>query len=113
MSGWVRRRSPPAEYGVKCRIRLTFEVEDEVQMAAETSFDHRIVRYEDIHSIAPNDFVVLVNAAAIEAGCRILDCGCGYGAVTREILRTTGGIHPHQKADLWIALIDESSVQIE
>lgn len=82
-------------------------------MARKTSFDHRIVRYEDIHSIAPNDFGALVGAASINDSCRILDCGCGYGAVTREVLRATENLRSARNVELRIDLVDESMVQLE
>src|ERR1039457_4141305 len=82
-------------------------------LTAHTSFDQRIVRYEDIHSIQPSDFIALVDAAQIHGRCRILDCGCGYGAVTREVLLATERERLSGAANLAIDLIDESAVQVE
>jgi SAM-dependent methyltransferase len=79
----------------------------------ETSFDCSIVRYEEIHSIAPDDFKFLAESATIESGNRILDCGCGYGAVTREVLRSSVGQDSLGVRHLSIDLIDESHVQLE
>ena len=50
-------------------------------------FDSRLVRYEDIHSITDTDFDELVKIIDAKQGDTILDAGCGYGAVTREILK--------------------------
>ncbi|MFZ0936693.1 MAG: methyltransferase [Bryobacteraceae bacterium] len=82
-------------------------------LTPHTSFDQRIVRYEDIHSIQPNDFIALVDAARIHVGNRILDCGCGYGAVAREVLLATEDERLNGSANLVIDLIDESAVQLE
>lgn len=54
---------------------------------AKDSFDVRIVRYEYIHSIKDEFFDELVKTANPQHGQNILDAGCGYGAVTREILK--------------------------
>lgn len=83
--------------------------------AAETytAFDHRIVRYEQIHSIKAEDFHDLVKLANIGFKCRLLDCGCGYGAVVREVLRESKSLLCSPELDLEIDLIDESSVQLE
>lgn len=51
------------------------------------SFDVRIVRYEYIHSIKDEFFDELVKIANPKSGENILDAGCGYGSVTREILK--------------------------
>jgi len=78
-----------------------------------TSFDRRIVRYEEIHSINSDDFRAFVDAAAVKGPCRILDCGCGYGAFTREVLRATESSRSMGETDLRIDLIDESPVQLD
>ena len=77
-----------------------------------TSFDRRIVRYEEIHSINSDDFRAFVDAAAVKGPCHILDCGCGYGAFTREVLRATESSRSTGETDLSIDLIDESPVQL-
>lgn len=82
-------------------------------MAPHTSFDQRIVRYEEIHSIQQSDFRAFVDAAEIHGRSSILDCGCGYGAVTREVLLATENERLKGGADLAIDLVDESHVQIE
>ncbi len=82
-------------------------------MTQDTSFDRRIVRYEEIHSIKAADFVAMVKAAEIHGACHILDCGSGYGAVTREVLRAAERNPESRQAHLAIDLIDESAVQIE
>lgn len=53
----------------------------------KTGFDTRIVRYEDIHSISDKDFDNLFYAINPVNNDFLLDLGCGYGAVTREIIR--------------------------
>jgi SAM-dependent methyltransferase len=82
-------------------------------VAAPTSFDQRIVRYEEIHAIQPNDFRAFVDAARIHGRSRILDCGCGYGAVTREVLLATELERQNGATDVVVDLIDESNVQID
>lgn len=63
------------------------------QATVEDSFDLRIVRYEYIHSIKPEFFERLVNIANPKSGEAILDAGCGYGSVTREILKRNKDKH--------------------
>jgi len=82
-------------------------------MTEETSFNQRIVRYEEIHSIAQNDFDALINAASPNTADRILDCGSGYGAVTRELLSKVSSSQLPKASPLRIDLIDESTVQLE
>lgn len=77
-----------------------------------TSFDNRIVRYEHIHCIQREHFDALIDAAAIEDGDRILDCGCGYGAVTRELLRATAERRKREEWHNVVDLVDESKRQI-
>ena len=55
--------------------------------ASKNSFDVRIVRYEYIHSIKAEFFDRLVKAVDPRNSEALLDAGCGYGAVTREILK--------------------------
>jgi len=68
-------------------------------------FDKRIVSYEYIHSISPEDFNKLIDAVDPKDGEVILDAMCGYGAVGKAILERAPGIN--------LYLNDESSVQIE
>lgn len=72
-----------------------------------TSFDRRNVRYEDIHAIRDDDFDAMVRMTRIEDGLRILDCGCGYGACTREILKRLGS-----EQSIEIDLLDRSAPQL-
>lgn len=51
------------------------------------SFDVRIVRYEYIHSIKDEFFEQLIKIANPKSADTILDAGCGYGSVTREVLK--------------------------
>lgn len=51
------------------------------------SFDIRIVRYEYIHSIKDKFFEQLIKIANPNSTEIILDAGCGYGSVTREVLK--------------------------
>jgi len=81
-------------------------------MIQPTSFDERDVRYEYIHSISPDDFLSFVKVAQIEGNCRVLDCGCGYGAVSREILGATEQARSIGSTELTIDLIDESAFQL-
>lgn len=50
-------------------------------------FDLRIVRYEKIHSIKDKDFDELFKIINVQESDTILDAGCGYGSVSREILK--------------------------
>jgi len=72
-----------------------------------TSFDRRNVRYEDIHAIRDEDFDAMVRMARIEDGLRILDCGCGYGACTRELLKRLGS-----EQSIEVDLLDRSAPQL-
>lgn len=82
-------------------------------MNQPTSFDERDVRYEYIHSISAEDFRSFVEVAHIDGNCRVLDCGCGYGAVSREMLRATEQARSIRLTKLSIDLIDESAFQLE
>ena len=73
----------------------------------ETSFDKRIVRYEEIHSIKQEHFDVLCSLLNPIDNQKILDLGAGYGACTREILRH----YPNVK--FFFTLADNSAVQLE
>lgn len=70
-------------------------------------FDIRIVRYEDIHNIADSDFDKLNEVASLTNGDAILDLGCGYGAVTVEMVKRNQGKRIHYY------LSDSSKVQIK
>jgi len=70
-------------------------------------FDVRIVPYEEIHSIRKQDFERLVQVVDPQQGDYIVDAGCGYGAVTREILRRHGDKNMH------FYLFDISQIQLE
>ena len=72
-----------------------------------TSFDQRIVRYEQIHAVTPENWDHFIGAVPPQERDVILDAGCGYGACTREILQRSKGL------SLRIDLIDESEVQLE
>jgi SAM-dependent methyltransferase len=78
-----------------------------------TSFDQRKVCYETLHEILPDHFRSFVGAGQIRGNCRVLDCGCGYGSVTREILEATAPDRTRGETTLTIDLIDESFVQLE
>jgi len=78
-----------------------------------TSFDKRLVRYEEIHNIQADHFKALIEAAEIRGTSRILDCGCGYGGVIREVLLATERERMNGKMDLDIDLIDESTIQLK
>ncbi len=68
-------------------------------------FDNRIVSYEHIHSISPKDFEKLIDAINPQEGETILDAMCGYGAVSKAVIKR------QLKSNLF--LIDESSIQIQ
>lgn len=79
-------------------------------MPNTTSFDLRNVRYEEIHSIKREDYDALVDAVELRDNMSILDCGSGYGAVTREILQRA---EAEKRTGLRVDLIDESHYQLE
>ncbi|HYE17563.1 MAG TPA: class I SAM-dependent methyltransferase [Tepidisphaeraceae bacterium] len=72
-----------------------------------TSFDQRVVRYGSIHDVQPQHWKWFVEASCPEDGDVVLDCGCGYGECTKELLKQSPG-----KA-FFVDLVDESPVQLE
>ncbi len=68
-------------------------------------FDNKIVSYEHIHSIKPEDWKELIKAINPQPKEKILDAFCGYGAVGKSILEK------EKTVELW--LNDESEVQIK
>jgi ubiquinone/menaquinone biosynthesis C-methylase UbiE len=73
----------------------------------QTSFDMRIVRYEDIHSIRQEHFDTLCSLVNPFINQKILDLGSGYGACTRELIK-------HYPSNKFIfTLTDNSDVQLE
>ena len=68
-------------------------------------FDVRIVSYEHIHSIKPEDEEAFLRAIAPKPHDKILDAFCGYGAIGKNC------INKEPKIDLY--LNDESEVQIK
>ena len=73
----------------------------------QTSFDKRIVRYEEVHSIQQSDFDSLCSLVDPSKDRRILDLGAGYGACTRELIRH------YPTAEFEFTLADNSAVQLE
>ena len=69
-------------------------------------FDRRIVRYEEVHGIRPTDFDLLCSSIELKEGDTVLDLGCGYGAVTRELHARA------PKANINYVLLDSSQVQL-
>lgn len=72
----------------------------------ETSFDKRIVRYEEIHNILQEDFDFLCNLINPKKDQLILDLGAGYGSCTREIIKR------YSKNKFNFILTDNSDVQL-
>lgn len=72
----------------------------------KTSFDKRIVRYEEIHSIKQEHFDTLCSLVDPFDGQKILDLGSGYGACTRELVK----FYPQYK--FIFTLSDNSDVQL-
>lgn len=72
----------------------------------QTSFDKRIVRYEEVHSIRQADFDALCWLIDPSRDKRILDLGAGYGACTRELIKH------YPEADFSFTLADNSEVQL-
>src|SRR5947199_7084993 len=68
-------------------------------------FDNRIVSYEYIHAVTPEDFNKLIEAIDPKKGEVILDAMCGYGAVGKAILERT--------SEAQVIFLDESEVQIK
>lgn len=82
-------------------------------MFRQTSFDQRVVRYEEVHAIHPDDFRAFVDMTGVmDTHSKVLDCGCGYGAITRELLRATEHSRTQGNTRLTIDLIDESAIQL-
>jgi ubiquinone/menaquinone biosynthesis C-methylase UbiE len=52
-----------------------------------TSFDKRIVRYEEIHSIKEEQWDQFCSLIPSINGSNILDIGAGYGSCTREVVK--------------------------
>ena len=73
----------------------------------QTSFDKRIVRYEEIHSIRQQDFDAFCSLIDPNKDLSILDLGAGYGACTREL------INHYPDAPFAFTLADNSVVQLE
>ena len=71
----------------------------------KAGFDERIVSYEYIHNISPEDEKALLDAINPQPGEKILDTFCGYGAVSKNCLKREKTI------DLW--LNDVSEVQLK
>jgi len=69
-------------------------------------FDSRIVNYEDIHNISESDFDKMFHVVSPVKGDLILDLGCGYGSVTREIILRKRSEH------LNFYLSDSSQIQL-
>lgn len=69
-------------------------------------FDSRIVNYEDIHNISESDFDKMFHVVSPVKGDLILDLGCGYGSVTREIILREPSEH------LNFHLSDSSHIQL-
>ncbi len=67
-------------------------------------FDLRIVSYEHIHSIKPEDKKALIEAIDLRPNEKILDAFCGYAAIGQSCLEREPAI------ELW--LNDESEVQL-
>ena len=70
----------------------------------KNSYDSRIVNYETLHKISDLDFRNLVDLVNPLNGDKILDAGCGYGAVTRELLKFN--------KELFCYLLDNNLTQI-
>lgn len=68
-------------------MKLDIKQQTRQTVKTKDSFDVRIVRYEYIHSIKDEFFDELVRIVDPQNGQNVLDAGCGYGAVTREILK--------------------------
>jgi ubiquinone/menaquinone biosynthesis C-methylase UbiE len=68
-------------------MKISVNQEQIQETKSKDSFDVRIVRYEYIHSIKDEFFEELVKIANPKSNEYILDAGCGYGSVTREILK--------------------------
>lgn len=78
----------------------------------KTSYDERIVVYEDIHEIRAEDMEAFVRAGAPRDGDRILDFGCGYGAVTCALIKELRA-RENPPERVYVDLVDESEVQLD
>lgn len=72
-----------------------------------TSFDNRIVRYEDIHSIKDEQWDKFCSLVSVKDQIEILDLGAGYGSCSRELIKRNPNTH------LNITLSDNSEVQLK
>lgn len=68
-------------------MKISLNLKEIQRTKTNDSFDVRIVRYEYIHSIKDEFFEELVNITNPKSSQSILDAGCGYGSVTRELLK--------------------------
>lgn len=58
-----------------------------LEQKTRTSYNKRNVRYEDIHNLDESSFCDFITMFNIINNNKILDHGCGYGAVTKEICK--------------------------
>ena len=72
---------------IKSEMRIQLNQKEEQTAKLEDSFDIRIVRYEHIHGIKEEDFDALALITNPKSNEIILDAGCGYGSVSREIIK--------------------------
>lgn len=73
----------------------------------KSSYDNRIVRYEEIHSIKQEHFDLLCSLVDPKDKLEILDLGSGYGSCTRELIKK------YPKYRINYTLTDNSDVQIQ
>ncbi len=78
-------------------------------MTDNNSYQKRIVSYEKIHSIDEKDFDSLIAIVDPKNGESILDVCCGYGSVSKRILKEID----KKGLDLKITLLDNSELQLE
>lgn len=71
----------------------------------KNSYTNRIVNYEVLHKITVEDFICLVDSVNPKDNDKILDAGCGYGAVTRELLKSNNNFFAY--------LLDNNKIQIK
>lgn len=82
------------------------EVMKEENLKLGKGFDRRIVRYEEVHSIRQGDFDLFCSAISLQDGSTILDLGCGYGAISRELHARNSAVSAKY------LLLDSSTVQL-
>jgi len=71
------------------------------------SYNERIVEYEHIHSISNQSFDCLFENIKINKNARVLDAGCGYGSISKQLLFRSKDFVGD------VVLLDNSTIQLK